>query len=84
MNRVAIYSIVSLLILGLIAVPVEARRRSSGGGYGYTTVRPSVTRNGTYRQGHIRTNPNTSRMDNWSTKGNANPYTGKKGSRNPW
>jgi hypothetical protein len=83
MNRLVTYNIVSLLIMGLMTVPVEARRRSSSSG-SYTTVRPSITRNGTYRQGHVRTNPNTSRMDNWSTKGNVNPYTGKKGSRNPW
>lgn len=83
MNRLVLYSIFLVLLSGLLAVPVEARRRSSSSG-GYTTVRPSITRNGTYRQGHVRTAPNNSRSDNWSTKGNVNPYTGKKGSRNPW
>ena len=39
---------------------------------------------GTYVMPHYRTSPNSSRIDNWSTKGNYNPYTGKKGYVNPW
>lgn len=39
---------------------------------------------GTYVQPHYRTNPNRSIFDNWSTKGNLNPYTGKWGTRNPF
>ena len=35
--------------------------------------------NGTYVTGHYRTAPNYTRNDNWTTKGNTNPYTGKAG-----
>ena len=45
-------------------------------------VRSSVTKSGKYRQSHNRTSPNKIKIDNWSTRGNVNPYTGKKGARN--
>ncbi len=35
--------------------------------------------NGTYVPGHYRTAPNYTRNDNWTTRGNTNPYTGKAG-----
>lgn len=39
---------------------------------------------GTYVQPHYRSSPNSSRYDNYSTRGNYNPYTGKKGSTSPY
>jgi len=33
---------------------------------------------------HYRTSPNKSRLDNWSTKGNINPSTGRRGTVDPW
>jgi hypothetical protein len=36
---------------------------------------------GTYVQPHYRSEPNNNSSDNWSTKGNVNPYTGQKGTR---
>ncbi|MGF6412374.1 hypothetical protein OKW37_004044 [Paraburkholderia sp. MM5482-R2] len=49
------------------------------GGYvsGYTRS------NGTYVAGHHQTNPNGTKYDNWSSKGNVNPYTGKEGTVDP-
>lgn len=47
-------------------------------------VRGGFTKSGTYRQPHHRTSPNKTKMDNWSTKGNTNPYTGKKGTVDPY
>lgn len=35
--------------------------------------------NGTYVQPYYRTAPNSTNKDNFSTKGNVNPYTGKPG-----
>jgi hypothetical protein len=35
--------------------------------------------NGTYVQPHHRSSPNTTTSDNYSHKGNVNPYTGQKG-----
>jgi hypothetical protein len=39
--------------------------------------------NGTYVQGHYRTNPNSTNRDNYSTYPNVNPYTGKIGTVAP-
>ena len=36
---------------------------------------------GTYVSGHYRSDPNSYKSDNWSTKGNVNPYTGKSGTK---
>jgi hypothetical protein len=59
-----------------------------GSGYGLTnpnahTVQPYVTPRGTYVQPHVQTNPNNTQMDNFSTRGNVNPYTGVPGTRIP-
>lgn len=79
MKKIVAYSSLLVFFALLSASPAEARGRSSGSGTTY--VRPSVTRNGTYREGHYRTTPDSSRSNNWSAKGNVNPYTGKKGSK---
>lgn len=39
--------------------------------------------NGTYVQGYYRSSPNSTTSDNFSTKGNTNPYTGERGYKNP-
>jgi hypothetical protein len=39
---------------------------------------------GRYIMPHYRTSPNRSKWDNWSTKGNINPYTGRRGTVDPW
>lgn len=42
-------------------------------------VSPHFRNDGSYVGGHIRSNPNTFRFDNYSSKGNTNPYTGERG-----
>ena len=39
---------------------------------------------GTYVTPHYRSTPNSTTLDNWSTKGNTNPYTGKKGTKSAY
>lgn len=39
--------------------------------------------NGTYVQPSYRTAPDRNPYNNWSTKGNVNPYTGQPGYKNP-
>lgn len=46
-------------------------------------VQGHTRRDGTYVEGHHQTNPNSTQYDNWSTKGNVNPYTGKEGTKEP-
>lgn len=45
------------------------------------TVRAYVSKSGKYVSAHQRSTPNKSAIDNWSQKGNVNPYTGKAGKR---
>lgn len=43
-----------------------------------------TTKNGTYVPEHYRTAPDHTKLNNWSTKGNVNPYTGKAGTKDPY
>ena len=47
-------------------------------------VQPHVRNDGTYVQGHMRSTPDSSRLNNYSTEGNYNPYTGQAGTQNPY
>jgi hypothetical protein len=40
--------------------------------------------NGTYVAPYVRSNPNSTRSDNYSTRGNTNPYTGQRGYASPY
>lgn len=67
------YKIFTMLMASLIFVlPV----------CGYVQVGPSIRKDGTVVQPHIRTKPNNTINDNFSTKGNFNPQTGRPGTRN--
>ena len=46
-------------------------------------VQSYTTSGGTYVQPHQQTNPNNTQRDNYSSRGNVNPYTGAVGTRNP-
>jgi len=39
---------------------------------------------GTYVSGHYRSCANSTTWDNWTTRGNHNPYTGEPGTRSPY
>ena len=59
---------------------------TKGSGSGYTspsvgTTHGYITRKGTYVAPYHHTMPNRTRNDNFSTKGNYNPYTGKAGTK---
>lgn len=45
------------------------------------TVKGHSTKSGAYVMPHVRTAPNSTKRDNYSTVGNVNPYTGKPGNR---
>ncbi len=47
-------------------------------------VKGYYRKNGTYVAPHYRSSPNGNKYDNWSTKGNVNPHTGKHGSKSPY
>lgn len=43
-----------------------------------------VTKNGTYVAPSLATNPNSTKLDNYSTVGNVNPYSGRVGTVDPY
>jgi hypothetical protein len=67
------------------ALIIEALTNALGGtgNPNYHSVRGHITKNGTYVAPHYQTNPNGTKNDNWSTKGNVNPITGQPGTKNP-
>ncbi|HUX35997.1 MAG TPA: hypothetical protein VMV71_03115 [Candidatus Paceibacterota bacterium] len=68
----------TLLLIGVLSFSVSAEARTTHvRGY----YKPST---GSYVAPHYKTTPNHSRFDNFSTKGNSNPFTGKKGYINPY
>jgi hypothetical protein len=68
----------ALIAFSLAFAPcLIAADASAKGVKGYTK------KNGTYVAPHQRTAPNKTKADNYSTKGNTNPYTGKKGTKKP-
>lgn len=51
---------------------------------GDTFVRGYFKKDGTYVAPHYRTKPDNNPFNNYSTRGNVNPYTGKRGYKNPY
>jgi len=49
-----------------------------------TYVQPYMKNNGTLVEGHYRNQPNGTKLDNYSSQGNVNPYTGQAGTVNPY
>ena len=65
-----------LLVIGAFSLSVNTAEARTVRVKSY--YKPST---GRYVMPSYRTSPNRSRLDNWSTKGNYNPYTGKSGTR---
>jgi hypothetical protein len=61
----------------VFSVPQSAKAAS-------TYVNGYFKSNGTYVNGYYKTTSNSTKFDNYSTKGNYNPYTGKIGTVNPY
>lgn len=56
----------------------------SGVAFAQTQVDGYIRRDGTYVAPHYRSSPNSNTFDNYSTRGNGNPYTGERGTRDPF
>jgi hypothetical protein len=69
--------ILAIAILTMSSLSLAEARVSRVSSY----YKPST---GQYVYSHYRTTPNTTKVDNFSTKGNYNPYTGKNGTKNAW
>jgi hypothetical protein len=66
------------LIIGLAALAMTAPAPAQTYVHGYTK------KDGTYVAPHYRSNADGNVYNNWSTKGNVNPYTGQAGTKNPY
>lgn len=67
-----------LMAVAGLALSAPAFAKGKGGSH---SVRGHVTKNGTYVAPHRATNPDGTKANNWSQKGNVNPYTGKEGTK---
>ena len=67
-------------LLGLLVLSVSSVALARGN----HAVSGYVKKDGTYVAPTVATNPNATRLDNYSTKGNVNPYTGKEGTKDPF
>jgi hypothetical protein len=68
-----------VLVLG--ACPFASAKSSSSSGTVH--VQGYTRKDGTYVAPYERSAPNSTKSDNWSTKGNVNPYSGKEGTKSP-
>jgi hypothetical protein len=72
--------IFAALFITCLSANLHAKNASSGTS---NSVRGYTKKDGTYVAPHQRTNPNGTQRDNWSSKPNYNPYTGKEGKKEP-
>lgn len=68
-------SLIALAIIGLLSFSSLAQARVTKV---HSYYKPSTH---TYIQSYYKTSPNKTKLDNYSTKGNYNPYTGKWGTK---
>ena len=70
----------------ILTLCIIACTLASGTAYarGTSMVRGHVRSDGVYVAPHARTSPNSTKLDNWSTQGNYNPYNGKIGTVDPY
>lgn len=64
-----------MILLSFSAGSAQARISSVKGYY---------RSSGAYVAPHYKTTSNRTKIDNWSSKGNSNPFSGKKGYVNPY
>ena len=69
-----------ILIINLNLSEVYSKNNKSG----YTNVKGYFKKDGTYVMPHFKTAPDNSKFNNWSSKYNTNPFTGKAGTKDPY
>lgn len=71
-KKVFLFTLLTLFLITSAAVAGQVR------------VKGYYKKDGSYVQPHYRTTPDNSQYNNWSTKGNSNPYTGNPGTKDPY
>jgi len=87
--RIKFYAI--FIILGIcLGLPAAAMKIEGSvsvyydeNGVQYIYVKEHTRKDGTVVKGYYRSMPDETKLNNWSTKGNINPFTGKKGDETP-
>ena len=74
MKKIIAFLFLFVLLATTLATSAEAATRTRG----------YFKKSGTYVAPHYKSNRDSSKFNNWSTKGNSNPFTGKKGYVNPY
>lgn len=77
MKKISLKAIALLFVLSISTVLFSQTNNS------HIPVKGYVKSDGTIVQPYKRTAPNSTNMDNFSTLGNSNPYTGKEGTVTP-
>jgi hypothetical protein len=74
----------SLFRLALIGAALVIALAISGGAQADQRTNGYMRQNGAYVNPYLRSNPNGTTFDNYSTRGNVNPYTGNRGYTSPY
>lgn len=75
MKKIVILSLVALFTLGFFGLNVNQADA-------LTRVKGYMTKRGTYVMPHYKSTRDSYKFNNYSSKGNYNPFTGKKGYKN--
>jgi hypothetical protein len=75
--------IASVAVLATVCAASAQPLYGTGSNPNSHTISPYTTQSGTYHPPAQATNPNPAQSDNYSTRGNVNPYTGAIGTRTP-
>ena len=71
--------------IAIVALPtVAVAQYGTGSNLSGHSVSGHMTNSGTYVPPHYQSNPNSTTLDNYGTRGNVNPYTGAIGHRSAY
>ena len=76
-------SMVMVMVLAATANAGHGGGRGTGSSSHSHAVRGYTRKNGTHVAAHRQTNSDHTQLNNYSTKGNVNPYTGRVGTKQP-
>ncbi len=86
MKLTKVSTFVTMVFLGSLVAPLVYSKSPYAGNQGSSNTTPVhgyTKKDGTYVAPYQRTTPNGTQKDNWSSKPNVNPYTGKEGAKEP-
>lgn len=83
MNKLLVFMLSTFLTTTVLAKQSGSSSYKSHGSSKATNVSGYTKKDGTYVAPHKRTTPNHTQRDNWTSKPNQNPYTGKDGTKEP-